>query len=154
LTRGVPRLVPNSPSLARSRNMRAIASRGNRSTDLAMVSLLRKHRELSGWRRHAELPGTPDFVWRSKKVALIIDGCFWHGCESCYVAPRTNRGCWTEKVDQNRRRDRRVARALRSLGWHVLRVRECRVNLPGTIKRLQRAFAGHTDSRSYRTSAR
>lgn len=95
---------------------------------------------LRGWRRHQELPGTPDFVWRSERVALFTDGCFWHGCPRCYKAPRHNRSFWAQKVSGNRDRDERVNRALTRLGWRVLRVWECQVGSRGTISRIRRAL--------------
>jgi DNA mismatch endonuclease (patch repair protein) len=120
--------------------MSAVRSRDNRTTELRLASLLRQHR-LSGWRRHLPLPGRPDFAWPHEKVAVFVDGCFWHGCPRCYVAPRHNAGFWRAKVDGNQRRDRRVARQLRAEGWSVHRVWECRVSEPRTIARIKEALA-------------
>lgn len=95
---------------------------------------------LSGWRRHLPLPGKPDFAWRKERVAVFVDGCFWHGCPNCYRAPRHNAEFWKAKVEGNRRRDRRADRALRAMGWKVIRIWECRVGSPGTLTRLRRAL--------------
>lgn len=107
----------------RSALMSKVKGSGNRSTEMAMVALLRSY-GLSGWRRHLPLPGKPDFVFRARKVVVFVDGCFWHGCARCYTKPRSNIDFWEAKVAANIRRDRRVARELRRDGWCVIRVWE------------------------------
>lgn len=84
---------------------------------------------LSGWRRHQPLPGRPDFVWPKMKVAVLVDGCFWHG-HDCgkNVTPKTNVKAWRDKLNTTRARDRRTNRVLRKLGWKVVRIWECRLN--------------------------
>jgi len=107
----------------RSRNMASIRSKGNRTTERAFLSILREAR-ISGWRRHLKLPGKPDFVFRSSRLAIFIDGCFWHGCPRCYHLPQDNRSYWKKKVVGNRLRDRRSSRELSLLGWRVFRIWE------------------------------
>jgi DNA mismatch endonuclease (patch repair protein) len=107
----------------RSHNMASIRSKGNATTERAFLRLLRNAR-ISGWRRHLSLPGKPDFVFRSRRLAVFIDGCFWHGCPTCYRLPEDNRPYWKAKVLSNRRRDRRQTRELKSLRWRVLRIWE------------------------------
>lgn len=107
----------------RSRNMASIRSRENATTEKAFLQLLRRAR-ISGWRRHVDLPGRPDFVFPSRRIAVFVDGCFWHGCPRCYRLPEDNRKYWKDKITANRRRDRRRTRELRSLNWHVMRVWE------------------------------
>jgi DNA mismatch endonuclease (patch repair protein) len=108
----------------RSRTMAAVRSTGNRSTE----GILRAHlvrRGVRGWRLNArELPGCPDFVFDDARVAVFVDGCFWHGCPRCHRAPGSNQDYWTRKVERNRKRDRKVARALRADHWTVVRVWE------------------------------
>jgi DNA mismatch endonuclease (patch repair protein) len=123
----------------RSQMLGAVKSRGNRSTELRLAKLLRRN-GLSGWRRHLPLPGHPDFAWPRKRVAVFVDGCFWHGCPRCYVAPRHNAAFWREKVQSNSRRDLRVARQLRAMGWSVQRIWECRVTEPRTISKITKAL--------------
>lgn len=77
---------------------------------------------VTGWRRHLRLPGTPDFAFPKAKLAIFVDGCFWHGCPRCYTRPATNQEFWDKKVQDNRARDRRVARQLRAKGWRVIRI--------------------------------
>lgn len=117
----------------------AVRGKGNRSTELALARLLRQA-GLSGWRRHLPLPGKPDFAWPREKVAVFVDGCFWHGCPRCYVAPKNNASFWREKIETNRKRDRRVAARLRRTGWSVLRIWECAVPSPRSLRRVSRAL--------------
>jgi DNA mismatch endonuclease (patch repair protein) len=134
--------LSNFHGLTRSQLMGRIRSRGNKKTELAMLSLLRAHK-IWGWRRHQSLPGRPDFVFRHEGVALFVDGCFWHGCPRHYKAPKTRDAFWSEKVATNRRRDLRVTRELRKAGWKVVRVWECDLNRtrrPRVLKRLLRAL--------------
>src|SRR5262245_39487054 len=103
----------------RSRNMASIRSRGNRTTELAFLRLLRKA-HITGWRRGQDLPGRPDFAFPQKRLAVFIDGCFWHGCPRCYRLPADNRPYWRMKVVRNRERDRETVRNLRQRGWRTL----------------------------------
>jgi DNA mismatch endonuclease, patch repair protein len=66
----------------------------------------------------------PDFVWRRERVALFVDGCFWHGCRWHGTKPASNKAFWREKLAKNRARDRLVTRTLRKAGWRVVRVWE------------------------------
>jgi DNA mismatch endonuclease (patch repair protein) len=70
------------------------------------------------------LPGTPDLALRNRRIAVFVDGCFWHRCPRCFRAPRTRRRWWLKKINANVRRDRRADRALRRMGWAVWRIRE------------------------------
>jgi DNA mismatch endonuclease, patch repair protein len=68
-----------------------------------------------------ELRRTADIVFRSAKVAVFIDGCYWHGCPEHYVPPKTNSGYWSNKVAGNMVRDRDTDRHLVDAGWTILR---------------------------------
>jgi DNA mismatch endonuclease (patch repair protein) len=114
--------------------MARIQGRGNQSTELKMVAILRAH-GIRGWRRHVAVRISlgeqnrgrvvhPDFVFRRARLALFIDGCFWHGCPWHGTRPRNNAGFWRAKIEGNRERDRRFTRALRASGWTVIRVWE------------------------------
>lgn len=65
------------------------------------------------------LPGTPDVSVYKLKVALFLDGCFWHGCPKHSRIPKSNVEFWERKISGNKRRDRRVRKALRAMGWKV-----------------------------------
>lgn len=113
--------------LRRGELMSRVRSTGNQTTEKKLALLLRKA-GLTGWRRHQPLPGNPDFVWLKFKIALFVDGCFWHG-HNCgrNVTPKTNAKAWRDKIERNQARDQRVVRSLRQLGWKVIRIWECRL---------------------------
>jgi len=119
----------------RSEVMARIRSRNNKATEIAFMTLLRSHR-ITGWRRHLPitLPKTseedpdrrrrqvkPDFVFRARRLAIFIDGCFWHGCPIHSTKPDANKEFWRNKLKSNRARDRFVDQALRQKEWTVLR---------------------------------
>lgn len=116
----------------RSSVMALIRSRRNRSTEIKMIHILREA-DLHGWRRHVDKPGRPDFVFLKYKVAIFIDGCFWHICPKCGHYPKSNRAYWVKKLNNNVRRDRAVSRELRAQGWTVIRVWECALKSPKRI---------------------
>lgn len=124
----------------RSHVMSLIRSRGNKETELAFARLLRSA-QITGWRRSVNLPGKPDFVFRREKLAVFLDGCFWHGCPRCYRRPRSNCEYWDAKVERNKRRDRYVNQQLRSQGWSVLRFwAHSLVSSSECVARLRRAL--------------
>lgn len=83
------------------------------------------HRRGHRFRKHVKgLPGTPDVVFPTARVAVLVDGCFWHGCRWHFKPPKRNRRLWLEKIERNRARDRRNRRALRRAGWVVVRLWE------------------------------
>jgi DNA mismatch endonuclease (patch repair protein) len=103
--------------------MAAIRSRGNKSTELRLVEILRAH-TITGWRRGYPLPGRPDFVFPGERLAVFVDGCFWHKCPRHWRIPQTNLGYWRPKFERNTRRDRRNSLDLKRRGWSVLRLWE------------------------------
>jgi DNA mismatch endonuclease (patch repair protein) len=79
-------------------------------------------------RRHPRgVFGRPDFANKERMIAVFIDGCFWHGHKGCYREPKSNRKFWREKIARNMERDRLVNRTLRSEGWEVIRIWECKL---------------------------
>ncbi len=107
----------------RSEVMSRIRSKGNRDTELLMVTILRQS-HISGWRRNSSIFGKPDFIFPKKKIAVFVDGCFWHGCSMHSNTPKNNRKFWKKKLDANKGRDKIVNKTLKKIGWHVLRVWE------------------------------
>jgi DNA mismatch endonuclease (patch repair protein) len=115
------------PDARRSRNMRAIRSSGNKTTEGRLSSFLRAH-GIRGWRSQPpHVLGKPDFVIKEKRLAIFVDGCFFHGCPKCGHIPRTNRAYWAAKITGNRLRDIATSKALRALGYRVIRVWECQL---------------------------
>lgn len=124
---------------ARSRHMSGIRGTGNRSTEGAVEDRLDAE-GIAGWEKHPpQVIGKPDFYFSVEKVALFIDGCFWHDCPSCARnRPTTRSDFWREKIEGNRRRDIRTSKELRRQGIHVMRVWEHDVPSGSWIKRLRR----------------
>lgn len=124
----------------RSRNMSAIRSRGNRTTEQALrFRLVRAG--IRGWALHSkELPGRPDFVFREHRLAVFVDGCYWHGCPKCYRAPTTNYSYWSQKLLRNTSRDKTVTRLLKKDGWRVVRFweHESKGNPRRIVKRIKK----------------
>ena len=104
----------------RSMIMSRIRSRGNYATELRFIEILREYK-ISGWRRGVKLPGQPDFVFASARLAVFIDGDFWHGNPRRFRLPRSNLKYWTRKILSNQCRDRKVNKLLRASGWKVYR---------------------------------
>lgn len=107
----------------RSEVMASIRGRGNKNTELALVKMLRAH-GITGWRRNQSLFGKPDFIFRKERVAIFVDGCFWHGCPTHSNMPVNNRLFWKRKLGANKVRDRIVNQTLRGQGWTVVRIWE------------------------------
>jgi DNA mismatch endonuclease (patch repair protein) len=136
----------------RSKIMASVRSRGNKTTEVAFARLL-SEAGIRGYRTQWPVAGKPDFAWPRIKLAVFVDGCFWHGCTRCKYPPRTNKKFWTEKFASNKRRDRRVAQRLRRDGWRVIRIRECEIGSPRSIGRVKRMIAGrHLRTRDRRQS--
>jgi DNA mismatch endonuclease (patch repair protein) len=138
----------------RSEVMARIRSRGNEATELSFAKLLRAQ-GITGWRRHLaiKLPSDggpegksrqvrPDFVFKDRRVAVFIDGCFWHGCPLHGTKPAGNAEFWRAKLTSNRARDRFVTKALRRQQWMVLRFWEHQLRQGDRLMmRLRRSFA-------------
>jgi DNA mismatch endonuclease (patch repair protein) len=140
-------VVRLSPEM-RSKIMTSIRSRGNASTELRFIEILRSAR-VRGWRRHQELPGRPDFAFRAQRTAVFIDGCFWHCCPRCSKPPKKNRSYWAPKLQRNCERDKEVSTQLRKAGWTVLRIWEHQLDKPIMIlRRLERALAKRSNAKS------
>lgn len=108
----------------RSEMMASVRSKGNKTTEVKIVDLFKKNK-ITGWRRHNnKLPGTPDFSFQKEKIAIYVDGCFWHGCKRCYVAPKSNEDFWRKKVEGNMKRDKANRALVRRMGWVHIRIWE------------------------------
>lgn len=109
---------------ARSRTMAAIRGRGNRTTELRMrMAMVRAG--IRGWETNAkDVPGKPDFFFRENRIAVFIDGCFWHGCPMCGHYPKTRSVFWKTKILRNKERDRKNRRRLRREGIRVISIWE------------------------------
>jgi DNA mismatch endonuclease (patch repair protein) len=111
----------------RSQVMAAIRGKGNRTTEWRLRSRLIQA-GIRGWRvGSTEVLGKPDFSFGKRRLAVFVDGCFWHGCKRCRNIPAHNHSFWLRKIRSNRDRDARVTRSLRNKGWRVARIWEHQV---------------------------
>ena len=108
----------------RSAVMRAVKSRNTKTTELKMIEIFRKS-HITGWRRTYPLVGKPDFVFPKKRIAVFIDGCFWHGHDCRNVTPSAHAEFWNKKRSYNKQHDALVTDALTKKGWTVIRIWEC-----------------------------
>lgn len=101
--------------------------RANTKPELLVRQKLREA-GLTGYRLQWKVPGRPDVAWPGKKVALFVNGCFWHRCPHCNLGlPKSNVEYWTIKFQKNVERDRKNMDLLESMGWTVFVVWECQL---------------------------
>jgi len=91
------------------------------------------------------LPGNPDLVFTRQRLAVFVDGCFWHRCPIHYQAPTTNAYFWETKIAKNVDRDERVNSELREIGWTVLRIweHEIKKDLDGSVNKVISVLHDH-----------
>ena len=122
----------------RSEVMSRIRSHGNKNTEIVLAKFFRRNK-ITGWRRNQKIFGKPDFIFPTLKLAVFVDGCFWHSCSRHGRKPKGNAEFWQRKLSRNKTRDRLVTRTLRTRGWRVLRIWEhelVRKNETHLIKRI------------------
>jgi len=122
----------------RSDVMSRIRSKGNKTTELRLMELMRE-RGIRGWKRGSKITGHPDFVFPRARLAVFVDGCFWHGCPKHCRLPSTRKKFWHVKIAKNMKRDRDVTRLLKTDGWNVMRIWShalTRTLAPRTMSRL------------------
>ena len=112
--------------IKRSEIMSKVKSKGNKSTELKLISFF-KTNNITGWRRNIKLIGNPDFVFKKKRITIFVDGCFWHGHTCRNTKPKQNANYWNEKIKRNKKRDRDVTKELKNKNWIVIRIWECKI---------------------------
>jgi DNA mismatch endonuclease (patch repair protein) len=128
-------------SIVRSRIMASIPGKGTKP-ELAVRSIA--HALGYRFRLHrADLPGKPDMVFPSRKKAIFVNGCFWHGHECKHdKMPQSNKAFWEAKVQTNRARDARVCIELTGIGWSSLTIWECETKTPNLVAEKLLRFLG------------
>lgn len=121
----------------RSERMSRIRGRGNKTTEIRFMALLKRN-GITGWRRHYPIQGRPDFAFPKLRVAVFIDGVFWHGHPKYGHIPSTRSEFWSEKISRNKARDKRVNQLLKARGWIVLRIWENELALKKESQLLRR----------------
>ena len=136
----------------RSALMARVCGRGKAGTESALAAVLWAQ-GWSGWRRQQAVRGPdaqgesfrvrPDFIFRSLRLVIFVDGCFWHGCPRHGTKPKGNAAFWRAKFRRNQERDRRDTRNLRRAGWNVVRLWEHELRTkarPRLMSKLRRLF--------------
>lgn len=108
----------------RSEIMKKVRSRNNKSTELKLIQVFRDF-SIKGWRRGYPVKGHPDFVFLDKKIAVFVDGCFWHGHDCRNTRPADHAEYWANKRERNISHDKEVTAMFEQRGWRVIRIWEC-----------------------------
>lgn len=108
----------------RSSIMSEVRSKGNKSTELKLIQYF-KENNVHGWRRGYKVKGHPDFVFLDKKIAIFVDGCFWHGHDCRNTRPSEHQEYWQRKRERNIKHDKEITELFKSRGWTVIRIWEC-----------------------------
>jgi DNA mismatch endonuclease (patch repair protein) len=120
----------------------------NRRTDTRLELTIRRALHRRGLRFRKDFPiriagvyARPDIVFTKARVAVMVDGCWWHGCSEHHKSPRRNAAFWRRKIEETIERDRRVTAALTNAGWTVIRVWE-HEPINDAAQRVERAVRG------------
>jgi len=130
----------------RSYVMSRIRKTGNKSTELRAIAVLRAH-GIKGWIRHPRsIIGTPDLYFPKKRLAVFLQGCFWHGCSHCTwgKTPKSHPEYWLPKLENNRRRDARVRRSLQRAGYRTTWIWEHELRSERWLPRLLRRLTANS----------
>lgn len=133
-----PAPAPSSPAVSAS--MRANKSHGTRP-EIELANRLGSRGIVGYEPQYPDLPGTPDLAFPREKIAVFVNGCFWHRCPYCKPnSPKSNGAYWSVKFRRNQQRDANNRAALREIGWKPIVVWECvlRKNPAAVVRRIQR----------------
>ena len=108
----------------RSDIMSKVRSNNNKSTELKLIKIFEEN-NIKGWQRNYPVKGHPDFVFLNKKIAIFVDGCFWHGHDCRNTRPSDNAEYWAKKRERNIKHDKEVTEMFEHRGWTVIRIWEC-----------------------------
>lgn len=108
----------------RSYIMSKVRPKNNKSTELELIKIF-KENNITGWKRNYPAKGHPDFVFLDKKIAIFVDGCFWHGHDCRNTRPSDNAEYWRKKRERNIKHDKEVTALFEQRGWTVIRIWEC-----------------------------
>ena len=108
----------------RSAIMRQVKSKKNKSTELRLIKIF-KENGVTGWERNYPVKGHPDFVFLKQRIAVFVDGCFWHGHDCRNTRPSANEEFWRKKRERNIKHDKEITELFESRGWTVIRIWEC-----------------------------
>lgn len=142
----MPRRLPKPASAQVSATMSRIRAKDTAPELIVRASL--RAAGLNGYRLHyAKAAGRPDIAFVSRKLAVFVHGCFWHGCPHCQPRkPKRNTWYWGPKLARNQERDGEKSAALRKQGWRVVTLWECRIKRSpeAQVARVLRAYDART----------
>ncbi len=108
----------------RSEIMQKVRSKGNKSTEIALIKFFDEN-GIAGWKRNYPVKGHPDFIFLKDRIAIFVDGCFWHGHECRNIRPKDNSDYWDKKRARNIQHDKEITARFEERGWTVIRIWEC-----------------------------
>ena len=114
--------MDNLTPAQRKKNMQNIRSKGTKPELILMSELKKLKIYFATYAKN--IIGKPDIVFRRKKIAVFVDSDFWHGHKTRFVMPKTNKDYWEKKIANNKKRDRKVNKTLKSADWKVIRLWE------------------------------
>ena len=135
----------------RSAVMQKVRSKGNKSAELKLIEIFREQ-DIMGWRRNYPVKGHPDFVFLDKRIAIFVDGCFWHGHDCRNTRPKDNADFWAKKRERNIARDKMATLTFENRGWRVIRIWECELKKSNRMHLVERLDSLHI-SRNQRGKA-
>jgi DNA mismatch endonuclease (patch repair protein) len=90
-----------------------------------------------GFKYQPKLYGRPDFASKKLKTVIFIDGCFWHKCPKHFKSAKSNRHYWTQKINNNVKRDKTINKYYKGLGWNIIRIWEHEIKSGAFKKKLR-----------------
>lgn len=124
-------------SKKRSDIMSKVYSKNNKSTELKLIQIFEEN-NIKGWRRNYPVKGHPDFVFLDKKIAILVDGCFWHGHYCRNTRSSDNAEYWNKKIERNMKHDKEVTASFEQRGWTIIRIWECELKKKNRIDLLNK----------------
>lgn len=121
----------------RSDIMSKVRSKNNKSTELKLIKIFEEN-NIKGWQRNYPVKGHPDFVFLNKKIAIFVDGCFWHGHDCRNTRPSDHAEYWAKKRERNIKHDKEVTEMFEQRGWTVIRIWECELKKKNREKLLEK----------------
>ena len=112
-------------------------SKNNKSTELKLIKIFEEN-NIKGWQRNYPVKGHPDFVFLNKKIAIFVDGCFWHGHDCRNTRPSDHAEYWAKKRERNIKHDKEVTEMFEQRGWTVIRIWECELKKKNREKLLEK----------------
>lgn len=150
--RVVPRkLSPPPPASSEAIHRTMVSNRGKNTGPEKILRRALRRRGITGYRMNRKgVPGRPDVTFSEYRLAIFVNGCFWHRCPRCGLPlPKTNRAFWKRKFEMNVERDARKRKELKTAGWQVITIWECEIksDVDRCVRRIERSLNTHRPNR-------